>query len=51
MREDQIVTKRAIFFFGAIMVAEVIHAYLGGYYGLVFIIGYAAAEIFWPINH
>lgn len=43
--------KRVIFFFGAIMIAEIIHAYFGGYYGLVFILGYGFCEIVCPIKH
>ncbi len=49
--EDQLITKRGVFFFGAIMISEIIHAYFAGYYGLFFIIGYGICEIFWPIRH
>ena len=52
LREDQIATKRAIMFFGAIAVAHTIGYLFGNQdFGLVFLIGYGICEIFWPINH
>ena len=51
-QEDQLVTKRVIMFYLAIMVAHVIGYLFGNAnFGLVFLIGYGICEIFWPIKH
>lgn len=52
LRPDQITAKRAVYFYFAIAVAHTIGYLFGNMdFGLVFLIGYTLAEIFWPIRH